>query len=358
MHNYEIKLTQYFASLGYTYDVLANTEINDTENIVNNYIQYTMLPYEMISKCNFPFLKKKIIIHDTLTKQTQENIRQAINYIAQYTDYDVNLIWDSVIRTMDISDIQRRCNIQYINSESECVKNLKNVAIAVCVKNISAVESVIEYREKIKDICNVKIYSLDAVLREEYSCYGFQTCSFINTYKIFDDLRKYSYICILHDADMTSNIVPSCTGKSYFYSIWENLLKSKNHLAGIVERFVNEPRLGYLAPPKANHAEYFCDFAKGWDGKYPEVKEILKSAGLGCELTLDKPPFSVSDNFWIRGEIVRNITVKEIDEKLASYLWILCRNSGDCGVCFDESDKYATLFVPNNEVGRAVVWKV
>ena len=50
--------------------------------------------------------------------QTQENLRQAIDHIAKNTDYDVNLIWQNIIRTMNVSDLQRNLHLRYVIDNS------------------------------------------------------------------------------------------------------------------------------------------------------------------------------------------------------------------------------------------------
>lgn len=114
VHGYEMEFTSFFVKLGYSYATLADTQTNDSNNISNNYMQYGTICYELIKKRNFPFLKKQQIAYNTLNMQTQENLRQAIDHIAKNTDYDVNLIWQNIIRTMNVSDLQRNLHLRYV----------------------------------------------------------------------------------------------------------------------------------------------------------------------------------------------------------------------------------------------------
>ena len=42
-----------------------------------------------------------------LDTQTQENLRLAVDYIDRETDYDADLIWENIIRTLNMADLQR-----------------------------------------------------------------------------------------------------------------------------------------------------------------------------------------------------------------------------------------------------------
>ena len=159
VYQHEVKFTSYFESLGYAYDVMADTEVNDSQMTpVNNYMQYAMISFELIQKRNFPFLKKQQIAYNTLSLQTQENLYQAISYIDHETDYDVNLIWDNIIRTLNIADLQRSLHLQYIifpKKREFIVK--KSVAIVILVQYKEALEYVLEYLSKLSGGLNYDI---------------------------------------------------------------------------------------------------------------------------------------------------------------------------------------------------------
>ena len=342
--NYELKFTDYFSKLGFSYSVLADTEVNDSANIENNYIQYSALAYELIKKRRFPFLKKQQIAFDVLHMQTQENLRQALDYIENNTVYDVNLIWDNIIRTMNISDIQKNFALQYIIKENEKPrKNDSNVVIAVIVNHESAMEYLLEYLEELRNNYQIRIYSKDKNLLNKYDLCKYDVFYYSNIVDVLKSLNSFTYICLINDVDATSDNMPSCTGKSYLYNLFHNLVKTSHYVENVVNLFENDVRLGYLAPPKANHALYFGNWGLGWNGKYDKVKETLQSIDIDVPISEDKPPFSISNNYWIRGEILRNITLPIINDDLLSYLWIYIAQSQGFYSGILESQEYAAM---------------
>lgn len=344
---YEFKFTQYFFGLGYSYAALADTEANNSKNIENNYCQYAAISYELIERRNFPFLKKQQIGFEVLDKQTQEQIRLALNYIEKNTVYDVNLIWENLIRTLDISDIQRNLCLRYvIHPEKGFSDYVNHVIVVVFVEYKESTEIVLEYLGKLPLECNIKIFSDKPDILEVYKMMG-MACKNIYTSSIeqlFDELSQVDFVCILHDTDITSNRRPSCTGKSYFYSIWENMLRDKEYLYGIIELFLKETRLGCLAPPQPNFAEYFGELGKGWDGKYKNVKALAEALGLTCQMSETKAPFRVSRNIWIRGKILKKLRrMAAEDYQYLPYMWgYIAQNAGYySGVV--ESVEYAAM---------------
>lgn len=343
---HEIQFTRYFYTLGYTYSTLADTEINDSSVVENNITQYEFLSYELIRKRKFPFLKKNPIINVNFWCQTQENIIQSINYINKETKYDVSFIWENIIRIFDMTNLYRALHHRYIIPPASSKTNYKKIAILVFIKYEGSMEFVHEYLRNIHLEYTLQIFAerdicLKPYFEDNVPC---KVISFKSMAKVLSDFSNYDYVCVLHDIDMTSDARPSCVGKSYFYNIWENLIKDKSHISGVLNCFEEEPYLGFLAPPFPNFGEYFGESGKGWNGNFEQVRELIMGLGLNCQLSEQIAPFTITNNFWIRGQLLRRI--KEIEPQstaLLPYIWIyLAQDSGYySGIV--ESIEYASM---------------
>ena len=333
--------------MGYTYEVLADTRANDSKiKFENNFSQYALLSCELIKKRNFPFLKKQQIAYNTLAQQTQENLSQAIRYIDKNTDYDVNLIWENLIRTMHMSDLQRSLCLQYIIPSAEnAPKGKGSIAIVIFAEHREAAEYVLEYIDNLEAEFPVQIISENKEILEAYCSHARnkegmswkQRCDLAS-------LSWYDLVCVLHDADVTSDVKPSYEGKACFYCIWENLLKDRSHILGIAEKFEQEEKLGFLAPPQPNFGDHFEELGLGWNEKYEEVKEIAGRLGLRCPVYEDYPPFRITDSFWIRGNILKCLNeIREEEEPYLPYLWIcLAQHMGYYSGIVESTD-YASM---------------
>lgn len=145
---YERQLTRHFASLGYRYDTYVDTAPNESTNPRNQFFQCDYLSCEMLTKRGFPFLKRKQLSYNPLYIQTQENLAQSIAYVDQHTEYDVNLIWENLIRIMNPADLQRSLGLQFIldDKEEECHSK---VLVIMHASWANAIDSVCKYLERI-----------------------------------------------------------------------------------------------------------------------------------------------------------------------------------------------------------------
>ncbi len=321
---YEIGFTRYFSNLGYTYDALADTKVNDSMNSKNNYSQYALIPFEMMEKRNFPFLKKQPFSVNTLYCQTQQNFKQALDYIDKETNYDVNLILENIVRIHNIADLQQTLHLQYIISNEE-EKNLNvSIAIVVFLAYKESSEYVLEYLKKINRNFSINIFAENEEFLEDYIKHNY-TCKVADEETFAElllEFEEYDYVCVLHDTDVTSEIEFSCVGKSYFYNVWENMLKDNNHITGVIECFQKNAFLGFLTSPQPNFGNYFGEYGRNWYKKFWEVQRVINEMGLNCQISEIKPPFRITNNFWIRGFVLKKLkNIKRTDVLYLEFLW-------------------------------------
>lgn len=358
VENHEVIFTKYFADRGFTYDVLADSDVNITNNIINNYNQYGRLAYELVSKRNFPFFKKKPVSIDNIALQTQENFRRCLNYINHNTTYDVNLIWNNMIRTMNVADIYRSFHLRYIipdedyesgeykiSNGSDEVSKYK-VIIALCLSYKASIEYITDYIEWLKDKACVRIYTDDPDICQYYRQRGY-VCKEYGHVSLNDEIREFSdydLVGVVHDVDIRTDVEPNYVGKAVLYNIWENLIKNPSHIDRIINKFIEEPWLGIMMSPAPNFGRYFADWGMGWSGELVKVQEFVERRNLNCRLSDDRPPIGIANNFWIRGEILN--VIQDIDEKdidiLPYALTYIAQHSGFCSGIVESAD-YASM---------------
>lgn len=322
--HYERKITQYFAEKGFAYTCFGDMEPNDSDNINNTFCQYSCLPNELIRKRNFPVLKRRPLKRVFTNIQTQEQWRLAMDYIEKDTDYDVNLIWENIIRVIDISDLQRNLCLQYsVAGEGREVRTReRKVLISVCVEYENSIEYVLEYIEHLKDHYSIAVLSKKESLLDVYKNMGY------TIYQSVDDVTNaviregYEYVCMIHDEDLSSDVMPSYHGKSLFYRKWENLLKNIAHIDEVLKLFEENPYLGALTLPEANFGSCFAKMGRGWDGKFQRIMYEAEKLGLEKQITAEKPPFALFDDYWMRGCILKEISCFEQEmQEAMPYLW-------------------------------------
>ena len=325
---YERQLTRHFACLGYRYDAYADTAPNETQNLRNQFFQCDYLSYEMITKRNFPFLKRKQLANNTLFCQTQENLALSLAYIEGHTDYDADLIWKNLIRTQAPAELYRSLGLHYILSEGRAGRHA-DALVCAKVKWLNAVDTVCEYLGRIRDGCEVRLFTDDADVEKAYHEKGFSAersdrsdiellCAV--------DRKKYRYICLIHDTDLSSDVQPSCTGKSYFFNIWENLLKDAGYIGSVIGLLEQKTYLGMLLHPVPIFSAWLGRLGLKWEGRFETVRKDLKDLGLRTTADPKIPPIHVTDNFWVRADVLdcfgkKTERIGTIPEEDYPYLW-------------------------------------
>ena len=171
----------------------------------------------------------------------------------------------------------------------------------------------------------IKIYSYNKNLKNIYEKKGYWCC-YTTHIKLFDNIFKdcmdSEYVCIIHDIDITGDIEPSYVGKSCFFNVWDNLLKDKKYVIKLLNSFEKEPRLGLLTPPEINFGRAFSKLGC-WDSNEFEIAFNGATAmGLECPISYEKYPLTISDNLWIRTEILRKVYYNDnYDPVSLQYLW-------------------------------------
>lgn len=347
--NHEVVFTRYFSQLGYRHECLADMLPNDSEDSKNNYTQYGFLQYELISKRNFPFFKKKPVSFETLDIQTQENFKLALDYVEANTGYDVDMIWENLIRTMNMSDLQRNFHLKYSIPEKEAgVNTVQNkVALVIVAEHEKSVEYVLEYLERLENSLWIRIGSHKRTITDIYHKNGYSTFLIRGT----DDLKRETaelsgceYVCVLHDCDMSSDKEYSCTGKSLFYNSWHNLLAGKGYLYRLLKKFEKDRRLGVLMPPVPMFSKYFGRAVEEWDRHYSHIAGFIDNRHLCCPVLKRKMPFSVSRNMWIRGCVLKKaVEYGVLEKEYASWLWMYVAQSMGYYTGIVESSEYAAM---------------
>lgn len=105
--NYEFKLTEHFEKLGFKWDTYCDCNDYIGNNINRNFSPYHYSTYELIKDKRCPFLKRKLFTGDFVNKEYTDavDLKNAYNFIKDNTDYDLNLIWDYVLREYELSSI-------------------------------------------------------------------------------------------------------------------------------------------------------------------------------------------------------------------------------------------------------------
>lgn len=300
----------------------------DTSDL-EGYTRYPlmMMSSELVINRKCPVMKQKSFsqnYYDILTDTVGNATVDSYEYIRKYTDYDVNLIWDNILRINNMDEIKHIMHLNYILPKNSAIKaNLNSkVKIALmmhlyypdlvdyCLKYaqsmpegsdiiittpIEETKNVVEQKKKILEKYNVKVIMIENRGRDVSAL--LVGCA--------PYLQEYDYVCFAHDKK-TKQMEPYCNGESFSYQCFENILGSKEFVENVIETFEENPRLGLLTPPTPSHGNFYQMIASEWAGNYENTIKLMKKLNLKVNIKPERAPISpLGTMFWFRPEAMK-----------------------------------------------------
>ena len=257
VNSHEITFTAKLAEMGYTYDVYAN---------MDDYREYTpdpvmMSPDILVSAKRCPIIKKRIFVRDygvSLHETAGGAPARLMDYLERHTDFDVNLIWDNILRTGRLDLIAYNLQLHYIlgsNADGGTIGDF-NMAIIFLDSQSREISASLPQGAAVYEM------STEQLTSEEGE-------------KI---ISQYDFICLLPEPTADDE-VPGSSTVDLKRHIFCNLVFDSAYLEQIEECFRAHPRLGILYPPIASHGSYAKNTATAWIGvwfRQEALKEMLQ----------------------------------------------------------------------------------
>lgn len=318
---HEAMFTLRFSQKGFKWDVYA-----DVDDGFNNH-PILCATEEMLEKHRCPIFKRRSfmqsydnIIHDTIGQCAIE----AYKFIDEKTDYDVDMIWQNILRLENQADIKKNMQLNYIlpadNSKlSDSIIMAKKIALVMHIYFDDLMEYCLHYArsmpenadiyltvpsEKNKEVAE-KIFSVlpnkvDVMVIQNR---GRDVSALLVATKKF--IMNYDYVCFMHDKKVVQ-LDPKSIGYGFSYKCFENLLTSKDFVKNVIDTFENNPRLGMLMPAPPNHGDYYFTLGMEWGSNYKITKELADKLGIKVPIEKGKEPIApLGTMFWFRPQALK-----------------------------------------------------
>jgi rhamnosyltransferase len=284
--------------------------------------------YRLIKDDRIPFARARPFATDMRDQSLQigyaKDPRQTLEFIDKHTDYDVNLIWDYILRTKKISDIYGQLQLEYVVAKDSVEKAFlydKNIAVILHIYYEDCVEICVTYCENFPEktdfyVTTTSVKTKEAILKafkcRNLSCactirpnVGVAMSSLWVTYAEVVTGGKYEYICYFHDKKSNYSHF-SIIGEQFAIRLYENLFGTSEIVKNIINLFEDNPRLGVLGAPLVYHGDYFFTAQNAWQKNYENVVNLSKRLGLKTEIdTKNMPVFPAGDMFWFRSDALK-----------------------------------------------------
>lgn len=324
--NFEAVFTKKFADEGFKWDVYVN--VDDLEmQAMHPVLTY---PVELIKNRKCPIFKRRSFFQDynVVLDATlgQEGIA-LYHYLKEYQLYDVDMIWENLLRTCHQEDLAKNLHLNYIlacDPVDEVRMRMrfskKKIALFMHIYFIDLLNGSFEYASAMPEFADLYITTDSEKKKQQimnrfegFPCGKFEVRVVPNRGRdvsalmigLKDVIPNYELVCFYHDKK-AGQVSPGSVGESFAYKCSENVLHNRAYVYRILEKFDSEPRLGLLSPPEPNHGVYFSVLGAEWCFNYEVTKAVADKLKITVPMSPDKAPVApLGSIFWFRTNAMR-----------------------------------------------------
>lgn len=314
---HEIVFTKEFENKGFSWDVYVRAE--EYKEWTCSSMDY--IPYLLLKDGRLPLIKRKNFFRDyedSLRDGAADQFLQTIEYVKRNSKYDINLIWDDVIRVRNMTEVHRKIRLNYIIplERTAFEYNEENAKVGVFLFLTS--KMMLGYiMEKLSLLKNIDLYiftnnsQLYECIRNKIEVFGnkiyIQLISgrnnllstlLIECKEIFN---QYEYVCYLND--QPDNSMDTQTNLLWVYNCLENLIGSECYINNIMGLFHKNEKLGLLFPPLPSNTYTYNVLGDEWKNSYETVSELCEKYGINATISqAEGIIFPFGNMFWCRTE--------------------------------------------------------
>lgn len=326
---HEAVFTKTFNDAGFISDAYVQTD--DLEG----YTRYPLMvkPKELLQNRKCPVFKKKMFTGDYyeyLDCSCGEAAVEAYRYLCDHTDYDMDMVWENLLRTSNMADIKDRMHLNYVLSKQYVMnpnaERKQKTALFMHLYFDDLLDSSMDYADTMPEnadiyftVGNERMEQLTEKAAQRLAPRKVKIIRIQNRGRDVSSLligaapwvMDYDVACFVHDKK-TSQVKPYTVGESFAYKCFENTLGSKAYVQNVIDRFEQEPRLGMLMPPPPNHACFYDGLGREWTVNYEITKKLAEELNIHVDISEDKQPIApMGTMFWFRPKALKPLFDKQ-----------------------------------------------
>ncbi len=302
----------------------------NSNSVTKNFDLLYESSYQLIREYSFPFLKKDYFTKKDFTHSNATDLRRAVDFIESEDLYNLDFIWECVLRKYNIGQIKNSMGLDFILS----VKEDKDIQLLNEDYDKTAVVIHLAYEESVNRIRRYvigipgRIRKFFVVISEElkisleqglseWGCKNYEIRMMgrnrgrdMNSLFVIckDVWENYAYLCFTHDKRTSGKTASDIVGKEFMDILWENTLKSKGYIKNVLALLKQRKRLGYLTVPPPYHAAYCEVMVRAWGDSFGITKELAKKMHIRVDISKEFLPFALGNAFWCKTDALRDIT--------------------------------------------------
>ncbi len=334
---HEIPFTKHFADLGFTWDTYVDYHKYEP------FTPYALLdmPMQVVRDDHCPLVKRRVFrtpLMSALKHTAGRGAKELYDYLFRHTDYDTSLIWDSLLRTENVADLQQTLHLDYVlpsrasNPHAyECGKKRPRPVRSAFIYHIfflDMLDDTLRYFANIPEKTDAYITTnadkIDAI-RAALDSHGItRPVTFIPVENRGRDVSallvasrdvvlsgKYDVIGFAHDKKSAQNTAElgraGTEALGFENKLMENTLGSEEYVRNILTLFTDNERLGLLSPPVPTHSVYFhVTRPTDWGPNFNATGALLDKLGVHVPIDPRKRTVSaIGSCYWFRVDALR-----------------------------------------------------
>ena len=326
---HEVQFTRHFSERGFTWAVYIN-EGGVLEEYTDISLVHLMI-FELIKDYNCPFMKRRNFSEDYKAYfgyTIGDSTKKAFDYIEKYTEYDTDLIWENILRTMNLKNIKDNLHLNYILPRNYVQDNeIKlgdiKVALLAHITYADQVEFCANYASAIVEHADIYITTSTEYMKSViFEHFGKICCNNLKIIVLPQErngrdvsalwvalkpyMVDYDYICFIHDKK-SAHIKPLTIGRGFAQKCLENTLASKEYVINILGMFQRNHRLGMLLPPTVIHGSFQFSISHQWSSDYNNVVKLSKKLDIDVPMDDKDLVFPAGAIFWFRPKALKKL---------------------------------------------------
>lgn len=328
---HEAIFTKTFSDIGFAWDSYVKMDDLRAHNI--DEIIYN--PITLVKDRNCPIFKRRTFIHDyndVLRNSIGSTPSEFIDFLVKENRYDVNLIYDNIIRSGHQEDFVRNLNLHYVLSSnySKISDKKMKTALVMHIYYEDMIEQLLSYSENMPDdsdifITVVSSKTYDAVKEQLKSHSSVAERTEIRIIEnrgrdvssvlvgVKDVIMNYDLACFIHDKK-TPQLPFASIGEGFAKICYGNIIYSKDYVQNVINLFAHNERLGLASPPYPAHADFFGGLGFEWGTSYDVTLDLYKKLNLSVPINYEKKviaPYGTC--FWFRPSAFEILYSKDWD---------------------------------------------
>ena len=323
---HEAAFTKHFADKGFKWEVYVNTD--DLEGFTYHPIIGASVRLLRDKRC--PVFKRRSFMQDysvVMSENCGQEGYELYRYLKEETDYDMDLLWDNLLRVENMADLKKNLQLNYFlpsrqsdYPEEELKK--KKIALFMHMYFPDLIEECYGYARSMPEHADIYI-TTDSEEKREKILDRFKSLP-CNKLKVTvvgnrgrdvsaflvearDVVMEYDYVCQMHDKKV-QQLKPGSVGAGFSYKCFENMLCSKDYVKNIIKTFEENNRLGMLMPPPPNHGQYYITLGWEWGPNYEVTRKLAEELGIRVPLDEKKEPIApLGTVFWLRPKALKTL---------------------------------------------------